>query len=90
MHKFYDRFKKLSEYEHDPEELEAGVEIFDKYGFFSTLHSLADGDITKYELILETEADTVFMTLLYNKDKREYEERLKEIYKAQNELSRHR
>lgn len=60
--------------------------MFEKYGYFKTLYSLANGDITKYEQLLETEAETIFMTLLFEKDKRKYEKNLKEIYERQYKL----
>ncbi len=88
MHQFHQRFIKLTEgNEITEEEEEAGIEIFEKYGYFKTLHSLAGGDVTKYETILQTECETIFMTLLFEKDKRKYEKNLREIYERQHQIA---
>lgn len=49
---------------------------------------MAGGDVTKYESVLNTEAETIFMTLLFEKDKRKYERKLKGIYERQYELQK--
>jgi hypothetical protein len=90
LFEFYERFKKLNEKETTPEEESAGIEIFEKYGFFNTVYSLANGDVTMFDKVLETPAETIFMTLMYEKDKRKFERVLKQIYKATNDIPRNR
>lgn len=90
MYEFYDRFKRLNEKEVTGEEESAGIEVFDKYGFFNTVYSLADGDVTMFDKVLETPAETIFMTLMYEKDKRKFERNLKRIYQQSNDVPRNR
>lgn len=61
----------------------AGVEIFNNFGFFPTMVSLARKQGMKYNEVLEMSADTVYMTLLFDFETSQYEKRLMEIKKAQ-------
>ena len=54
------------------------------------MNTLANGDVTKYESILDTPAETIFFTLLFEKDKAEFEKKLTEIRQRNYELSRNR
>lgn len=83
MHKFFERYKKLGENEITEEEINAGIENFDKFGFFNVVYSLANGDVTKFDNILLLPAETIYMTLIYEKEKRKYEKELAAIYKRQ-------
>jgi hypothetical protein len=89
MFDFFERFKRLNEKELTDLEESAGIEVFDKYGFFNTVYALANGDVLKFDQILETPAETIFMTLMFEKDKRKFEKNLKNIYQQHHDLSKH-
>tara|TARA_R110000823_G_scaffold107593_1_gene226500 strand:- start:181 stop:417 length:237 start_codon:yes stop_codon:yes gene_type:complete len=57
-------------------ELAAGIEKIQRFGWFATLHALAKGDVLKYNPILETKASEIYTTLLLEKTEREYSENL--------------
>lgn len=80
MFEFFKRYENLNIDETTSEEEDAGINIFDKYGFFNILYALTKGDVSKYNQFLELPADDIFMTLSYEKDKRKYEKKLREIY----------
>lgn len=65
----------------------AGVDIFDNFGFFPTVVALARKMGKGYDEILMMEADTVYMTLLLDLEISEYEKRLHEVKKG-NDNSR--
>jgi hypothetical protein len=48
------------------------------------MYSLASGDVTKFDNILSLPAETIYMTLIYEKEKRKYEKELAAIYKRQH------
>jgi len=57
-------------------EIAAGIEKIQSFGWFATLHALAKGDVLKYNPILETKASEIYTTLLLEKTEREYSENL--------------
>lgn len=70
---------------YSPEQMEvdAGVEIFNKYGPLNTLETLSGGDILKYELVKGLMYDEVYTKLLMNRDIKRYEKSYREISMAQ-------
>lgn len=76
---FAERYKRLREYEPDADEEVAGVEIFQRFGFFPTLVNLSRKMGMKYDDVLAMEADTIYMTLLLDFETSEYEKRLMDI-----------
>jgi hypothetical protein len=74
---FADHLKKYaplySEQELEEEQLRAGAEQLGKWGFQSTLHSLAGGDILKKEKIAtDITVDEVYTHLSYSKAEQQY------------------
>jgi hypothetical protein len=57
-------------------EIAAGIEKIQQFGWFATLHALAKGDVLKYDPILEKKAIDIYTTLLLEKTEREYSENL--------------
>ena len=54
-------------YEPDANEERAGIEMYNQFGYFSTVDRLAGGDLLKYEEVGMTEYGIVFTKLLLNK-----------------------
>ena len=85
---FLERYRELYEdNEPDPDQLEAGIEGLESFGVGAIRYSLAQGDVTKYERIEQMSAESIYFTLLYEKAKNEYTDRLKEIYERQNGIN---
>lgn len=57
-------------------QIDAGIEVFEKYGPFIQVFKLANGDVTKIKKVEETEYQECFLTLCYLKDLTDYELRL--------------
>ena len=57
-------------------EIAAGIEKIQRFGFFATLHALAKGDPLKYNALLQTAANEIYTTLLLEKTERDYSENL--------------
>lgn len=88
MSVFLERYKELTkDDEPDPDQLEAGIKGLESFGVGAIRYSLAQGDVTKYEQIEQMSAESIYFTLLYEKAKNEYTERLKEIYDRQNGIN---
>lgn len=85
---FLERYRELYEdNEPDPDQLEAGIKGLESFGVGAIRYSLAQGDVTKYEQIEQMSAESIYFTLLYEKAKNEYTDRLKEIYERQNGIN---
>lgn len=85
---FLERFKELNEDNpYDDDQLEAGVKAFETFGAFGILYSLAGGDPTKYKEINEMDAESIYFTLLFEKAKNDYNDKLKKIYERQNGIT---
>lgn len=50
-------------------EREAGVERLNQFGIINVIDSLADGDLTKYEEVLQMDCNTVFTKMKMNIEK---------------------
>lgn len=77
--KFVHEFKRLGEYEPSVEELEAGVEELNKFGFFATAVQLARKYGKTHDDILNMPAREVYNTLLYDFEQSEVEKRINKI-----------
>ena len=85
---FLERYRELYEdNEPDPDQLEAGIKGLESFGVGAIRYSLAQGDVTKYEEIEQMSAESIYFTLLYEKAKNDYTERLKEIYERKNGIN---
>ena len=65
----------------DPEQIRAGVDRFEKYGSFTTMDVLAQGDPLKYGDVLNLNYETVFVKLLLEKDRADFERNLRQQHK---------
>lgn len=80
--------QKQFENEIEASHVEAGIEIFNKYGDMNNLETLSLGDVTKWEGIKAIDRGTIYAKLMFNKDRHEFQRKLNEIlkdeYKRQN------
>ena len=60
-------------------EVEAGIQSFDLYGAANVLETLSGGDVLKWEDVKGLSYDTVYVKLLMNRDKREYEKNYRRL-----------
>lgn len=78
---FFDKYKKLTEFKPTSEQVQAGISRFEKYGFFTTLHALAKGDVLKYDSILQQKASIVYQTLVIDYENSDYAKQLADAHK---------
>ena len=64
-------------------EKKAGIRAFEKFKYINTINSLASGDITKWDAILNMPYERVLTKLLLNKTEAEYQKRYSELLQAQ-------
>jgi len=57
--------KKLV-YKPEPDEEQAGIEMYNQFGYFATIDRLAGGDPLKYDEIGQTEFSVIFAKLMLN------------------------
>ena len=57
--------KKLA-YKPEPDEEQAGIEMYNQFGYFATIDRLAGGDPLKYDEIGQTEFSVIFAKLMLN------------------------
>ena len=62
--------------EPDADESAAGVEQLSIFGFYATLHSLAQGNILRMDDVAKKSVDEVYTFLLYEKHLSAYKKRL--------------
>ncbi|QEC79062.1 hypothetical protein [Mucilaginibacter ginsenosidivorax] len=60
-------------------EKRAGIQSFEKFKYINTINALADGDITKWDIILNMPYERVLTKLLLNKTEAEYQKRYGDI-----------
>jgi hypothetical protein len=77
LNEFFSRYQRLNDYKPDSDELAAGLDKLNQYGFFSTLHALADGNPLLYDDMLNQPADVIYQTLVMDFEIAEYNKRLR-------------
>ena len=65
-----------------PLERKAGIQSFEKFKYINTVNSLAGGDITKWDAVLNMPYERVLTKLLLNKTEAEYQKRYSELLSA--------
>lgn len=78
LDEFFKKYTRLNDYKPSSEQIAAGIDKLNQYGFFATLHSIAGGDPLKYDDMLNQPADTIYQTLLMDFEVSEYQKRLQE------------
>jgi hypothetical protein len=64
-------------------EKKAGIQSFEKFKYINTINSLAGGDITKWNEVLNMPYERVLTKLLLNKAEAEYQKKYSELLQAQ-------
>jgi hypothetical protein len=77
--------RKVLSYEPKPEEIQADVSEFDKFGLYNTIKALND-DIFQNDRVLELSYEKIFTELMYRKTQREYHEKYQRIIQQKNKL----
>lgn len=84
---FFKQFTKLNEYKPKSEQVLAGIDQLNQYGFFTTVHALCKGNPLIYDVMLNRPAIQVYQTLLYDYEVSQYMDRLNEIHNRKNKVS---
>lgn len=71
------------------EQIEAGIEDFEKIGVYMQFHELTGGDVTKYETVRNTEYNVCLLELYTRKLKYDYFERFNKIILRKNKNNLH-
>jgi hypothetical protein len=64
------------------EQVQAGVDMFDKFGVMNTVKALALGNILNYEKILKLDYNTVYLHLLMSKTEHDFQENYRAILES--------
>jgi hypothetical protein len=80
LNNFFEKYKRLQDYKPTQEEIRAGVDELNRYGYFPTLMSLCKSPL-EYDDMLKQPADIIYMTLLVSFEKSEIQRRMHEFEK---------
>lgn len=83
MKRLDERYGPLLEKELTEEQYQAGLERFEKYGFFATIRSLAGDSLPEAQRWLEMPADVFYTTLCLDTERADYEEKYRKILSEQ-------
>lgn len=72
---FFKKYTRLNEFKPTTEQISAGIDKLNQYGFFSTLHALSKGNPIIYDDMLALPADNIYQTILYDFEISEYQKR---------------
>jgi hypothetical protein len=67
-------------YDNESEEVQAGCDVFTKYGDFGTIYGLCGGDPFKFDEIQLISYNRIYNIQRYRLELRNYEKRLNKIY----------
>lgn len=77
-----ERIRLKSEY--TPEQIQAGIHLFNELGVFNTIDMMAQGDPLRYDAVLNLPFSSVFNKLVLSNISSKFEKRLSEILKDKN------
>lgn len=83
--KFFNKYQRLGEYQYSDEELEAGAEVFEGFGHFPTVVKIGRERGLTNDEVLALSAEEVYMELLLDFERNEYEKNLHRIQKEREE-----
>jgi hypothetical protein len=66
----------------DEDEVQAGISRFDKFKQFNVIYSLADGDITKFDVIFNVSYSDAFITMYRKAEELRYSKKLQQVIKS--------
>jgi len=85
LNEFNARYSRLSDHKYSDEEIEAGVEDLEGFGFFGTVLKIARERGLKNDEVLNMKAIEVMDEVLYDFERSEYEKRLNKLVNERNE-----
>lgn len=88
MSKFFERFKRLNEYKPSEDEKEAGLERLNNLGPIVTALALAERTNRTEEEVYQQPAEAMYMVLLVDFEKAEYQKRLRRVQEENEILER--
>lgn len=74
-----DRENRYLSYEPEPEEIEAGMESFQKFGRLMTVDAIAKGDLLKHEQVINLPYSRIFTKLYMERERSEFQRRYHQI-----------
>lgn len=78
---FFTRYARLGDHKYSDEELEAGVEVFEGFGHFPTVVKIGRERGLTNDEVLALSAEEVYMELLLDFERTEFETNLNRIYR---------
>ena len=78
-----ERYAPILDKEPTEEQFRAGIERFEKYGFYATLLSYCNGDLSRLTALLKLSADVFYTALCIDTEKADYEEKYRDIMSQQ-------
>jgi hypothetical protein len=69
--------------DHTPEQIKAGIQMFNEVGIFCTIDMIAQGDLLKHNKVLNLPFSLVFNKLLLSNISSRFDRRLNEVLKGQ-------
>ena len=85
LNDFNARYSRLADHKYSDEEIEAGVEDLEGFGFFGTVLKIARERGLKNDEVLNMKAIEVMDEVLYDFERSEYEKRLNKLVNERNE-----
>jgi len=85
LNDFNARYSRLADHKYSDEEIEAGVEDLEGFGFFGTVLKIARERGLKNDEVLSMKAIEVMDEVLYDFERSEYEKRLNKLVNERNE-----
>lgn len=82
LERIAEKYAGLNQSEYSDDEIDAGVEGFADFGFYSTMDALAGGDILKHDEVMQLSVRQVFTKLVYDKKVNDYQKELTELRQA--------
>ncbi|MHC2992063.1 hypothetical protein OB13_10855 [Pontibacter sp. HJ8] len=78
-----ERYAPILDKDPTEEQFRAGIEKFEKYGFYATLLSYCSGDLSRLTMLLKLSADVFYTALCVDTEKADYEEKYRDIMSQQ-------
>ena len=69
----------LSQETNNEQEL-AGVKVFEQFGVFNIVDALAQGDVLRWDAVLQIECATVLIKMKLDQERNKFEQRLQKVY----------
>lgn len=84
MERIDSRYAPILNKEPEEEQVLAGIEKFEKYGFYTSLLNYSNGDLTKAADLMKIPADVFYTAICVDTEKAEYEKKYSQIINNKN------